>query len=624
MSYFIIHTCLRRLPSILQTFNNKILFNHTSRILLITSLLFSPFIYAQELAASCLFNATVIVDDNNHIPPMAYGDNLIIEARFNLETKIGNLSVKHETKGEYTLIISDITIQRSASGDEIAFILDHARGDLGGIVRNGNGGGELVFRSTREILDSDDLPVDIGVWNQFQGDRHLSLPNPKGPDFNDPRLIGSFGVIAGYCGNPNKLGLLNVKDYGAVGDGLHDDTPAIKSAIQASSIGGSVFFPLGNYLVTEELSITKPLQLFGVGVGSQIFQQTDGKNLFILNNIRSAVIKDMYLGSASVATGTSLIKLINSHHTRIDNIILAGSYYGIHLQGSLLNTLIDIKSYVNIGYFFTKVSSNQYWVYAERYNSISANANTFIAPSLEGGENGIHIRDGRGQGSIFLYRGTIEGVNGYAIYAEGTNLPSIVSGTHMEGNKSGDVVLNGSANFRIESVYSDHMIKLDGALWNTVIDNSMVHKIIVGADAVRTRINGVATKFNPKISNGGIHDLTTDTIYQSTSGVNALDWFGTVGVGKANPSTNPSGTTKRLKVDVNGVIRADNVSTPFLSLGNNSEWVLETDINGIIATSKNRSMRLNLTTANEINSVIERLNELEHRLQMIEKPESQK
>lgn len=591
--------------------------------LLLVSLLISPYINAQEHDSSCLFTTSVNVDDDNHIPPMSYGDNLVVEVNFNPETKRGNLSVKHNTKGDYTFTISDITIQRDSGGDEIAFVLDHARGNLGGIDRNGNGGGEFVFRSMNEILDSDDLPVDLSVWNQFQRDRHLLLPNPKGPDINDPRLIGSFGNIDGYCRMPNLLGILNVRDYGALGDGVHDDSSAIISAIQASTDGGSVYFPPGNYLVTQELNITKPVQLYGVGLGTQLFQQTDGNNLFILKNTRSVIIKDMYLGSASETLGTSLIKLVNSHHSRIDNIILAGSYYGIHLYGSLLNTFVDIKSNVNIGYYFTEVSPNQYWIYAEPFNDISSNANTFVAPSLEGGENGIYIADGRGQGSIFIYGGTIEGVNKYAIYAEGTNLPSIISGTHMEGNDLGDISLNGSANFRIESIFSDHQIILDGALWSTVIDNSMVHKIVVGTNAVRTRISGVTTNFNSNIPNGGIHDMTKDTVYQSTSGVNALDWFGTIGVGNINPNSNPSGTTKNLKIDVNGLIRADNVSTPFLSLGNNSEWVLTTDKNGIVAVHKNKEKQINFTQDNDIVRIIKKLSILEDRIQSIERSYSQ-
>ena len=44
-------------------------------------------------------------------------------------------------------------------------------------------------------------------------------------------------------------GYFNVKDFGAKGDGVHTDSPAINAAIQAASEagGGTVYFPAGTY-----------------------------------------------------------------------------------------------------------------------------------------------------------------------------------------------------------------------------------------------------------------------------------------------------------------------------------------------------------------------------------------
>ena len=57
---------------------------------------------------------------------------------------------------------------------------------------------------------------------------------------------------------------VNVKSYGAVGDGLADDTAAIQAAIDAASDGDVLFFPRGHW-VFSTLSITKSLTFAGVG-----------------------------------------------------------------------------------------------------------------------------------------------------------------------------------------------------------------------------------------------------------------------------------------------------------------------------------------------------------------------
>src|SRR5687767_1693295 len=49
---------------------------------------------------------------------------------------------------------------------------------------------------------------------------------------------------------------LDVSDYGAVGDGVADDTDAIQAAITAAGAGRVLMFPKGIYLVTGTLQIS--------------------------------------------------------------------------------------------------------------------------------------------------------------------------------------------------------------------------------------------------------------------------------------------------------------------------------------------------------------------------------
>ena len=224
-----------------------------------------------------------------------------------------------------------------------------------------------------------------------------------------------------------------VKKFGAMGDGANDDTFAFQQAIAQVKAGGVVILPEGTFKLTSTIVITKPVTILGAGFATQIYNNNN-QTLFQLVNVNNAVIRDLYLGSNSTQPGVSLIELINSHHNQINNVTMLGGYYGLHLKGSLLNTIIDMRSGTNFGGFFAPTGNTYAWIMGEGYNQISANANTFIAPVLEGGVNGILMTDNLAQGSIHIVGGTMEGITGTALTFQNTGLNSSVTGVHFEGN----------------------------------------------------------------------------------------------------------------------------------------------------------------------------------------------
>lgn len=87
---------------------------------------------------------------------------------------------------------------------------------------------------------------------------------------------------------PLQSRLFNVVNYGAKGDGVTDDTAAIRAAITAAHTngGGIVFFPAAFYLVSQPLSVTNGVELRGiygllnsaVNVGSTLVINTGANN----------------------------------------------------------------------------------------------------------------------------------------------------------------------------------------------------------------------------------------------------------------------------------------------------------------------------------------------------------
>ena len=88
----------------------------------------------------------------------------------------------------------------------------------------------------------------------------------------------------------------NVVDFGAVGDGVVNDTAAIQAAIDSLvATGGSVYFPNGKYKVTSQINVRSiyPIHLFG-HMGGQTYNTTTQANLagiIIGGNITGSIIK---------------------------------------------------------------------------------------------------------------------------------------------------------------------------------------------------------------------------------------------------------------------------------------------------------------------------------------------
>lgn len=97
-----------------------------------------------------------------------------------------------------------------------------------------------------------------------------------------------------------------VKDYGATGDGVTDDTTAIQAAITACNAagGGVVFFPPGTYAVTQlALTGTANVQIRGSGT--------------------SSIIK--WVWNAATAAGSMITISAGATNTRLEYIRLDGS-----------------------------------------------------------------------------------------------------------------------------------------------------------------------------------------------------------------------------------------------------------------------------------------------------------
>lgn len=173
---------------------------------------------------------------------------------------------------------------------------------------------------------------------------------------------------------------VDVKDYGAKGDGIQDDTEAIKLAVM-NAHDGLLVFSKGKYLISSTIEIpldsTGVLGVQGVGGGTTIIMDGVGPALHMMGNHHGTsapesvteltmqqglmpAIRDLEIvGRNSLANG---IQLSNTFMAIINSVCIREVQYGIHLTARNRNVIIEgvhIYHCSKIGIFAHDVNIHQ-------------------------------------------------------------------------------------------------------------------------------------------------------------------------------------------------------------------------------------------------------------------------
>lgn len=322
--------------------------------------------------------------------------------------------------------------------------------------------------------------------------------------------------------------IFNVKDFGAVGDGVTDDTAAMQAAIDAASAagGGTVFVPTGTYIVSagEEpsdgcLMLKSNVHMEGEGAGKTTVKVADGSDTKITGVIRSAYGEETHDFGLSNLTIDG-----NREHTtgKIDgwfngyipgkdghdsNVTLSGveikdcSGYGFDPHEQTINMLIEncvshgngLDGFVADYMIDTKYVNNVAYDNDRHGFNIVTSTNDFTMTgnvAYGNGGNGIVVQ--RGSENIpSPYNVTIEGGNVYNNGAEGV-LVKLSSDVTVTGVNIHD---NGGAGVRIYG--STGVIVTGNTLTNNALNAPVPEVIIQSYDDTA----GVSGKFFPGSDN---------------------------------------------------------------------------------------------------------------------------
>ncbi len=250
--------------------------------------------------------------------------------------------------------------------------------------------------------------------------------------------------------------IINVKDFGATGNGVTDDYTAIMAAYAACAARDTLYFPTGTYIINHgtpySLIFTQAINICGEGKGSIIYQKNDYDTIVYTGAMEFITVRDIYLKSDATSSGCASLDLTRIGNSIFSNIMFSGGYYGVDAKGCLTNTWYNLRSDSGVA-----VTNEIQLLVRLTTSTVKSNGNVFINLQARGGvdvcDAGLYF-DGGGEGDITIIGSHFEGNTGSSIEILNSISGVYIESCHFEGNTATyGIKMTNSGQISIKSVY---------------------------------------------------------------------------------------------------------------------------------------------------------------------------
>lgn len=129
---------------------------------------------------------------------------------------------------------------------------------------------------------------------------------------------------------PGVVSAMSVVSQGAKGDGVTDDTAAVRAAFNAAANGGVVYFPAGTYVLTGTITqtVTGAVTVRGDGPGVSVLNCASNGLAIAMGSQMRATVADLSIVSTAAAvanTGLAITSTDQTSSVHLANLVVRGN-----------------------------------------------------------------------------------------------------------------------------------------------------------------------------------------------------------------------------------------------------------------------------------------------------------